>query len=260
MAESYAAVAEPAYFARAADDLVSAVAPRRGERFLDLGSGTGAVLHAARRATGGDATLVAADPAVAMLDVARRRATRGLAVAAALPLLPFRPESFDAVAAAFVLSHVADVERSLRAIADVLVRGGRIGLASWGESPAASPPARVWQEVMERFIEREAVSDALGEALPSETALAARATLESLLNANGFDGATSAVRAYDVSVSTDAFVQLRLLSFPCRFMRTTLVRDRWTDFVTEATEMLRGRFGDRIEFSVKVNIATATRA
>jgi SAM-dependent methyltransferase len=258
VAESYASVAEPAYFAKAAHDLVSLLAPSRGVRVLDVGAGTGAVTSAMSRVVGPDGLLLAVDPAVTMLRMAARKA-RIRTIAGALPHIPCRTETFDVVTAGFVLSHVADPEEALAEMARVLTPGGKVGISAWAESSATTAPGRIWQSVVEGFIDSHRVERALGWALPSEERLTTPVALMTALTGAGFQDAFVERRAYDVQLSAEDFVQLRLLALPSRFMHSTLPRLEWEQFVATASRRITQCFGSRISYTMSVNLATAVR-
>ena len=103
-----------------------AVAPRAGERILDLAAGTG-TSSAALAASG--AHVVAADFSDGMLDVGRRRHASNpnleFVYADALDL-PFRDDEFDAVTISFGLRNVEDPHRALAELYRVTAPGGRI--------------------------------------------------------------------------------------------------------------------------------------
>src|SRR5215207_3679527 len=108
--------------------------PPDGRRVLDLGAGTGA---ASRAWAAAGARPVETDLSLPML--AHRRAVRPPAVCADAVALPFAAGSFDAVAAAFSLSHVPDVERAVAECARVLAPGGTLLASSFTrrrENPA----------------------------------------------------------------------------------------------------------------------------
>jgi SAM-dependent methyltransferase len=102
------------------------LAPRRGERFLEVGVGTGtdARALAARFNVG----IVGADVSEAMVDEARRRGLAD-AVVADVHMLPFRSESFDGAWADRTFQHLADPPAALNELVRVLRPGGRIVIA-----------------------------------------------------------------------------------------------------------------------------------
>jgi demethylmenaquinone methyltransferase/2-methoxy-6-polyprenyl-1,4-benzoquinol methylase len=109
---------------------VAALAPRPGERFLDLATGTADVaLQILRREP--EATVVGLDPSRAMLAIGAAKA-RAAGVAGKLTLipgdareLPFPDATFDGVIIAFGIRNVPDRSLALAEMARVLRQGGR---------------------------------------------------------------------------------------------------------------------------------------
>jgi SAM-dependent methyltransferase len=123
-------------FASIHDDLVSRIAPNEGERWLDVGTGTGEV---ALRVARSGAEVTAIDISAQLLDQARAkpgaaRVTWQLADAQALP---FEDASFDGVVSCFAAIFAPDQARTAKELARVCRRGGRLGLTSW--RPGAGP-------------------------------------------------------------------------------------------------------------------------
>jgi ubiquinone/menaquinone biosynthesis C-methylase UbiE len=103
------------------------LAPRPGERVLDLGTGTGRYAVAAAQR---GARVTGVDASAAMLTVARARG-QGHNVAfvrAEAGRLPFPDGIFDAAVAVTSLCFVADPLAALREVRRVLVPGGRLVL------------------------------------------------------------------------------------------------------------------------------------
>ncbi len=116
------------------DALVEALAPRPGERWLDLACGTGAVAERAARA---GARVTGVDLAPALVETAQRRAAElGLEidyrVGDAERLDGIGDASFDVVSSSFGAIFAPDQAAVVRELARVVVRpGGRLGLTSW---------------------------------------------------------------------------------------------------------------------------------
>ena len=123
------------FFAPIYDDLIARLAPQRGERFLDVATGTGEVaLRAAR--VGADVT--ALDIAPAMLELARAKPGAesirfDLGDARALP---YEDAAFDVVASNFGVIFVPDRDVVARELARVCRTDGRLGLTAWFAKPA----------------------------------------------------------------------------------------------------------------------------
>ncbi|WP_372593113.1 class I SAM-dependent methyltransferase [Actinotalea sp.] len=135
VAETYDSVAVP-WFGPIAGALVSCLAPRPGERALDLGTGRGAALWplAAGVAPGGHVTGLDLSPR--MVEETRRTvAARGLAGVELLvgdASAPALPEGrYDLAVASLVLFFLPDPGAALRAWRQLLVPGGRVGISTF---------------------------------------------------------------------------------------------------------------------------------
>ena len=116
--------------------------PREG-RLLDVGCGTGALLHAARR-SGREAVGVEPDPEMAALAGSLLEDD---VVVAGLPDLPYADHGFDMVVAAFVLNHVDDPRAGARELARVAAPGGVVRASIWGGTPP--PQALMWNGLLD---------------------------------------------------------------------------------------------------------------
>jgi SAM-dependent methyltransferase len=102
--------------------LVAAVAEAGPSRVLEVGCGWGELAEWLARDTG--AEVVAVDLSPRMVELARSRGVD--ARVADVQALPFDDETFDVAVAAWMLYHVADLDRGLRELARVLRPGGRL--------------------------------------------------------------------------------------------------------------------------------------
>lgn len=97
----------------------------RGQRLLDIATGTGVVARAALTITGSTNDIIGMDPSVGML-LAGREKERFPLVEAGSEHLPFRDASFDMITIGFALRHFADLDAVFRDCRRVLRPGGRI--------------------------------------------------------------------------------------------------------------------------------------
>jgi SAM-dependent methyltransferase len=114
------------------DDLVARLQPQRGERWLDLACGTGAV---ALRAAKAGANVTGSDLAPALVERARELAAAdGLEVefeVADCEELPYGNADFDVVSSSFGVMFAPDHERGAKELGRVCRPGGRLGLTTW---------------------------------------------------------------------------------------------------------------------------------
>jgi SAM-dependent methyltransferase len=100
----------------------AAVAEVAPQRVLEVGCGRGEAAEWIARETG--AEVVAVDQSERMVELTRARGVD--ARIGDVQELPFEDGSFDVVLAAWMLYHVADLDRGLSEVARVLRRGGRL--------------------------------------------------------------------------------------------------------------------------------------
>ncbi|MFI7596682.1 class I SAM-dependent methyltransferase [Actinoplanes sp. NPDC049681] len=126
------------------DQLLDAVRASAGTSILDAGCGTGSLAEAAAKRSS-DVIAVDAEPSMVAATAARIPSAR--TALAVLPTLPFRTASFEAVAANFVVNHVARPAAAVTELARVTRPSGRVGVTVW---PQPAPPLqRLWDEVVE---------------------------------------------------------------------------------------------------------------
>lgn len=121
------------------DHLVASLAPRRGDRWLDVATGTGPV---ARRAARAGATVTGLDFAPSLLETARELARAdGLHIdfdQGDAERLPYADASFDVVSSSLGAIFAPDQHAVASELARVLPSGGRLGLAAWRPDPGWS--------------------------------------------------------------------------------------------------------------------------
>jgi demethylmenaquinone methyltransferase/2-methoxy-6-polyprenyl-1,4-benzoquinol methylase len=120
--------------------LVDELAPRDGQRILDVATGTGMV--AAELLARAGCSVVGVDQSAQMLSRARRRfagepAGRVELVEAQAERLPFSDGVFDALSFTYLLRYVDDPPATLAELARVVRPGGRIASLEFGVPPLA---------------------------------------------------------------------------------------------------------------------------
>jgi len=97
----------------------------RGQRVLDIATGTGVVARAALPIVGNINDIIGLDPSIGMLMAGREKAHFPL-VEAGSEHLPFRDATFDMITIGFAMRHFADLDAVFRDCRRVLRPGGRI--------------------------------------------------------------------------------------------------------------------------------------
>ncbi len=119
------------------DALLKMLAPRRGERVLDLGSGPGFITLEAGKMVGESGAVFGVDKSAPMLELAKARCESQQHVSfqeGDAESLPFADGHFDAAIVSQVFEYVPEVEAALSEFARVLRPGGRALImdTDWG--------------------------------------------------------------------------------------------------------------------------------
>lgn len=126
----------------ATERMVERVAPRPGDRLLELAAGPGSLGPMWSSLVGSNGTVVVSDLAAGMLDVARRRneSVDNVEVSRLdLDAIDRPDDSFDVAVCRMGLMFVPDPRRALGEIRRVLDTGGRLGALTW-----AAPEHNPW--------------------------------------------------------------------------------------------------------------------
>ena len=123
---------------------VAAVAPRQGQRILDLAAGTGT--SSASFAESG-AFVVASDISLGMLRQGRVQQPAIDFVAGDALALPFRDDTFDAVTISYGLRNVEDTSAALREMLRVTRPGGRVVIAEF-----STPTNTVFRHIYTEYL------------------------------------------------------------------------------------------------------------
>jgi len=104
--------------------MVEVAEPTRGDVIVDLAGGTGDVAQAM---AGPDRQVVVCDPALAMMEIGRRRGLEHVSwIAGEAESLPFATGSVDCITIAFGIRNVTYLDRALSEMVRVLRPGGRL--------------------------------------------------------------------------------------------------------------------------------------
>lgn len=260
---SYDAVAEVYERVRAsltaavAADLVVLVAPARGARVLDVGTGTGVAADAAGGAAGEEGLAVGIDVAPEMLAVARR-ARSGIRLAAAEAIqLPFRDATFDVVLGNFVLQEFKRYDTAMFDLIRVLKPGGRFAAATWiAEDDELQ---RTWLTLVEATVGKEMVRSARAEAVPWWERFGAPNSLRDTLYDIGLRKIEVEARSYRFRMTRDDYIAEQGTRALGRFVRGMLGERGWASFSERAGSTFADRYGDQVEDTRGVLLVVATK-
>ena len=143
-ADAYADTMAPSLRSMASG-VVFRAALKPGERVLDVGTGTGIAVAAAR---GSGCEVIGLDASPEMLAVARRELPDHEFIEADFSAMPFEPASFDVVLSVHALLFAEDQVAALREWRRVARPGGRLSLSVPG--PSERTPWSIYREAYER--------------------------------------------------------------------------------------------------------------
>lgn len=130
--------------------LLTRLAPRRGERALDLACGTGLLVERLARRVGAE-NVVGADINRTMLHASRQGRFRSKVVQSTAERLSLRAHSFDIVTAGYLLKYV-DLDRFAAELARVLRPGGRFGAYDFSRPIRSTAAGRLYSLFLHRIL------------------------------------------------------------------------------------------------------------
>jgi ubiquinone/menaquinone biosynthesis C-methylase UbiE len=252
----YDRLAVPIQFAAPARELLSRLRLTAGERVLDVGTGTGAVLVPMTRAVGSGGMAVGLDASVEML-LTNRASSGAPLVSADASGLPFMNAAFDALAASFVISHLGNYTVALAEMARVVRPGGRLGITSWGSG--RNELADAWNEVVATFMSLGELKEAFNWMVPHNEFFAQEGNLRGALIDAGLIEVTVHRSEYRVSAGTADYLLLRELSLRGHVVKKKIGPQRWAEFTRDVSAAFRTRFGEHVQYSDEVFIAVGTK-
>jgi len=255
MAEFYAKASARHYFERPAEDLVKLLQITKGEKILDIGSGSGTVASAASRAVGSSGMVVALDSSIEMLKQQLKSGHPRLV--ACVPGLPLVDDVFDVVSAGFVLSHILDYEALLSQINRVLHPMGRIGVTAWVRG--TPPVSEVWKSVMDRFVNSKVVQEAFARIVPWDELFSESIHIEETLKLAGFADVKTETKQYPISIAPQEYVDTKIGGIEGIIVRDSLKEEDWKEFLNQLLCGLQEQFPNAIEYTCKVNFISGRK-
>jgi ubiquinone/menaquinone biosynthesis C-methylase UbiE len=253
VAETYARVRAPVHQAPATDLVAELGSPVEGG-LLDVGTGTGVLLAAAREA--GWRPAVGVDRSMPMLERARMDEPRPVAAADAIDL-PFKDGTFGVVGAAFVLHTFPRYEAALFDLTRVLRPGGRIGLATWAAGDDEF--SRLWRGIAESYATRDLLADAVRRAAPWRERFSDPGRIDEALRAAGLRNIRVQRREYRARMSLEDYLAGREITAEGRFLQGMLSEQLWARFRDQVREAFRSRFAEPFGDTYDVLLTVAAK-
>jgi SAM-dependent methyltransferase len=243
----------PGFFQAFAEELLDRAHLSKGERLLDIATGTGIVLRQARARRPDLGRVVGLDLTPGMLAVARDR-SEGLDIefveGDALSL-PFEDGSFDVVTCQQGLQFFPDREQALREVVRVLAPGGRAVVACWCEIDEAPGHLALAGALGRHFPEREAVARA-------PFSLADGDALAGLLSGAGLtDVEVERVEGVAQFASPEEFTRSFMEGSPMAVAMADVPPEQRDALARDIASSVRERVGDPVAAPMVTHIATA---
>lgn len=254
-AAAYHRYAAPGSFTDAARDLVRALGLSRGDRVLDVGSGTGVVAARACESVLPEGCVVVVDLSAAMLAFGPSEARP---VVGEVPGLPVKSDVFNAACASFVLSHVEDYVGALRDMRRVVRAGGRVGVTAWAN--ATNKYETLWGEVAARFVDIEAMTRAADQSRRCQEWLGHATNLHTALVEAGLENVTVETHDYETDETLSSYLELKALLLSGRYIRHHTSEHEWRRFRAELESEFGARYGNRVRFNRPAHVAVGRRA
>jgi ubiquinone/menaquinone biosynthesis C-methylase UbiE len=184
-------------------DLIARLAPKPGERILDLGTGPGEPAISIAAEVGSSGHVTGVDLSENMVSIAEKvAAARGLKNVDFRVMdcgaLQFPEETFDAAVSSFGFQIFTDPEAAARATHHVLRKGGRIAVSVWG--PGDKVP---WIHAIIAPMLEHAEPDENGY-IPTPYETGGPGEMVKFLEAAGFRDAVEARRQYFLKFADEA--------------------------------------------------------
>ncbi len=222
------------------------MAPRAGDRVLDIGTGTGIVPRILSEVAPAPGMVAGCDLSTGMLLRARAQVEGMYVLAADATALPFQDESFHLVTASFVLSHVREYASALAEARRVLKPSGTIAVTSW--APPSDPQSAAWSDCLAEAISKPQAEGASAEVAPCEDHFSQRGALEEALSRAGFFTLRSDAVTVEAHLTVDQFLEDRELSSGGRLGLYLLGADGWKRLYAAARKMFQARFGSSFRY------------
>jgi ubiquinone/menaquinone biosynthesis C-methylase UbiE len=252
----YDRIIVPHFFELPGKDLAALLDLAPGNRVLDVGTGTGSAALPALMSVGSEGTVIALDPSLKMLQVAKMKGIHHV-IGGKVPGIPFTDSVFDGVMANFVLSHFKDYESALSDMVRVIRGGGRMSVSVWRTSQTEF--IEVWSEVAESFIDMERLQESLQKGLPWEEWFTDENNLVTALEKANLENIHVNHSEYRVSISVKDYLTIRESGMRGRYLKELLGDEKWDQFREQVAEEFQKRYSESLEYDNPAYMAVGSK-
>jgi len=257
IAEDYQRLAVRLVFLCPAKDLLAALKLTPDANILDVGAGTGVTAQAIESIKGFKGKLVELDISLQMLKASHSSSSVSKVVGQ-VPGLPFCDNSFDAVMANFVLSHVLKYKEAITDMLRVLKPGGKIGISAWGSEKHQY--SDMWDKTSESFVSKELIENIVSEFMPSREIFTIPENTRELLKAAGAREIEIHKSEAVVSTTKADYIAMKSVMLQGRFIKSTIGEKGWSEFLAELTKNFDAKFSDPIEYPSRAHLVVGSKS
>ena len=139
--------------------------------------------------------------------------------------------AFDAVAASFVISHLASYADGQTEMNRICKSHGRVGVTAWGSLP--NPAGALWKQIAMTIEGSEPLTEAFRRAIPWDEWLSRPENLEHALREVRLTRVAVIRREFVVSVSAADYLVMKGAAVEGTLLRRLLTVERWARFARD---------------------------
>jgi ubiquinone/menaquinone biosynthesis C-methylase UbiE len=255
-AEKYEELLVQQRFKRPAIDLINAINPSIGNYILDIGTGTGAALFPILEKIGSQGVVVGLDPSTDMLKIAQEKGA-SLLIEGQIPGFSFMKNTFDAISASFVLSHMKSYKDGLNEIYNILKPGGTFGATTWREGQEEYNS--IWNGVTKNYINQTVLKEMNHEQIPWETWFEKIENINESFEDANFESIEIVIKEYALEMTLNDYLACRYTLLGGKFVQRSLSDNLFKEFQQEMYDAFWSVCGDSIIYEGRVNIIIAKK-
>lgn len=255
-AEKYEELLVQQRFKRPAIDLINAIKPSVGNYILDIGTGTGAALFPILEQIGKQGVVIGLDPSTDMLKVAQGKGAP-LLIEGEIPGFSFMTNTFDAISASFVLSHMKSYKDGLNEIYSILKPGGTFGATTWREGQEEYNS--IWNSVTKNYINPTVLKEMNQEQIPWETWFEQIDNINESFEEANFKSIEVIIKEYPLEMTLNDYLACRYTLLGGKFVQRFLSNNLFVEFQQKMYEAFWEICGDSIVYEGRVNIIIAKK-